>query len=89
MFISEITKDIMKLMPKAMITVKIQGSNFLFIFTIISSQNQFNKESDIIVKFIMKRNPVAKALRTPKFKKRIVKNKKKYNRKKINKLFKI
>ena len=34
----------------------------------------------------MKRNPIAKALRTPKFKKRIVKNKKKYNRKKINKL---
>ena len=34
----------------------------------------------------MKRNPIAKALRTPKFKKRIVKNKKKYNIKKINKL---
>jgi hypothetical protein len=28
-----------------------------------------------------KRNPVAKALRTPKFKKRIVKNKNTYNRK--------
>ncbi len=27
----------------------------------------------------MKRNPVAKALRTPKFKKRIIKDKKKYN----------
>ena len=35
----------------------------------------------------MKRNPVAKALRTSKFKKRIIKNKKKYDRKKINKLF--
>jgi hypothetical protein len=34
----------------------------------------------------MKRNPVAKALRTSKFKKKIIKNKKKYNRKKINKL---
>jgi len=34
----------------------------------------------------MKRNPVAKALRASKFKKRIIKNKKKYNRKKINKL---
>ena len=36
----------------------------------------------------MKRNPVAKDLRTPKFKKRMIKNKKKYNRKKINKIFK-
>ena len=36
----------------------------------------------------MKRNPVAKALRTPKFKIRIIKDKKKYNRKKIKKLFK-
>jgi hypothetical protein len=36
----------------------------------------------------MKRNPVAKALRTTKFKKRIIKDKKKYNRKKIKKLFK-
>jgi hypothetical protein len=36
----------------------------------------------------MKRNPVAKALRTAKFKKRIIKNKKKYNRKEIKKLFK-
>ena len=35
----------------------------------------------------MKRNPVVKALRTSKFKKRIIKNKKKYDRKKINKLF--
>jgi len=33
----------------------------------------------------MKRNPVAKALRTPKFKKRIIKDKKKYNRKKLKK----
>jgi hypothetical protein len=33
----------------------------------------------------MKRNPVAKALRTPKFKKRVVSNKKKYNRKKLKK----
>ena len=30
----------------------------------------------------MKKNPVAKALRTPKFKKRIIQDKKKYNRKK-------
>jgi hypothetical protein len=29
----------------------------------------------------MKRNPIAKALRTPKFKQKVVKNKKKYNRK--------
>jgi hypothetical protein len=29
-----------------------------------------------------KRNPVAKSLRTPKFKQKIVKNKKQYNRKK-------
>ena len=36
----------------------------------------------------MKRNPVAKALRTPKFKKRIIKDKKKYNRKKNKRLFK-
>jgi hypothetical protein len=36
----------------------------------------------------MKRNPVAKALRTAKYKKKIIKNKKKYNRKKIKKLFK-
>jgi hypothetical protein len=36
----------------------------------------------------MKRNPVAKALRTTKFKKRIINDKKKYNRKKIKKLFK-
>jgi hypothetical protein len=36
----------------------------------------------------MKRNPVAKALRTPKFKKRIIKDKKKYDRKKNKKLFK-
>ena len=33
----------------------------------------------------MKRNPIAKALRTPKFKKRIIKDKKKYNRKKTKK----
>lgn len=37
----------------------------------------------------MKRNPVAKALRTPKFKKRIIKDKKKYNRKKKQKDFEI
>jgi hypothetical protein len=36
----------------------------------------------------MKRNPVAKDLRTPKFKKRIIKDKKKYNRKKTKKIFK-
>jgi hypothetical protein len=36
----------------------------------------------------MKRNPIAKALRTPKFKKRVIKNKKKYNRKKNIKIFK-
>ena len=35
----------------------------------------------------MKSNPVAKALRTPKFKKRITKDKKKYNRKKLKKLY--
>jgi hypothetical protein len=35
----------------------------------------------------MKRNPIAKALRTPKFKKRIINNKKKYNRKKNKKIF--
>jgi hypothetical protein len=35
----------------------------------------------------MKRNPVAKALRTPRFKKKIIKNKKKYNRKKDQKIF--
>ena len=34
----------------------------------------------------MKRNPVAKALRTPKFKKKVVKNKKTYNRKKLKKI---
>jgi hypothetical protein len=34
----------------------------------------------------MKKNPVAKALRTPKFKKRIIKNKKTYNRKKNKKI---
>jgi hypothetical protein len=36
----------------------------------------------------MKRNPIAKALRTPKYKKRVIKNKKKYNRKKNIKIFK-
>ena len=35
----------------------------------------------------MKRNPVAKALRKPKFKKKVIKDKKKYNRKKIKKYF--
>ena len=35
----------------------------------------------------MKRNPVAKALRTPKFKKKVIKDKKKYNRKKIKNTF--
>lgn len=30
-----------------------------------------------------KRNPVAKSLRTPKFKHKVIQNKKKYNRKKI------
>ena len=34
----------------------------------------------------MKRNPVAKALRNPKFKKKIIKDKKKYNRKKNKKI---
>ena len=33
----------------------------------------------------MKRNPIAKALRTSKFKKRIIKDKKKYDRKKLKK----
>ena len=36
----------------------------------------------------MKRNPVAKALRTQKFKKRIIKDKKKYNRKKNKRILK-
>jgi hypothetical protein len=36
----------------------------------------------------MKRNPIAKVLRTPKFKKRVIKNKKKYNRKKNIKILK-
>jgi hypothetical protein len=36
----------------------------------------------------MKRNPVAQALRTPKFKKRIIKDKKKYNRKKNKRILK-
>jgi hypothetical protein len=36
----------------------------------------------------MKRNPVAKALRTPKFKRRIIKDKKKYNRKKNKRILK-
>jgi hypothetical protein len=36
----------------------------------------------------MKRNPVAKALRTLKFKKRIIKDKKKYNRKKNKRILK-
>ena len=35
----------------------------------------------------MKRNPVAKFLRTSKFKKRVIKDKKKYNRKKIKRHF--
>jgi hypothetical protein len=35
----------------------------------------------------MKRNPIAKALRTSKFKKKIIKDKKKYNRKKVKKYF--
>ena len=35
----------------------------------------------------LKRNPIAKQLRTSKFKIKIVKNKKKYNRKKITKKF--
>ena len=60
----------------------------MFNFTIISSLNYFNKESVTIVKFIMRRNPIAKALRTPKFKKKVIMNKKKYNRKKIKKFFK-
>jgi hypothetical protein len=34
----------------------------------------------------LKRNPIAKQLRTSKFKIKIIKNKKKYNRKKIKKL---
>jgi hypothetical protein len=36
----------------------------------------------------MKKNPVARALRTSKFKKRIVESKKKYNRKSIRKIIK-
>jgi hypothetical protein len=36
----------------------------------------------------LKRNPIAKQLRTSRFKIKIIKNKKKYNRKKIKKLFK-
>ena len=32
----------------------------------------------------MKNNPIAKELRTPKYKARVVKNKKKYDRKKYN-----
>ena len=36
----------------------------------------------------LKRNPIAKQLRTYRFKIKIIKNKKKYNRKKIKKLFK-
>jgi hypothetical protein len=36
----------------------------------------------------MRRNPIAKALRTPKFKKKVIMNKKKYNRKKIKKFIK-
>jgi hypothetical protein len=35
----------------------------------------------------LRRNPIAKQLRTSKFKIKIVKNKKKYNRKKIKKSF--
>ena len=35
----------------------------------------------------MKRNPIAKALRTSKFKKKVIKDKKKYNRKKVKKYF--
>ena len=35
----------------------------------------------------LKRNPIAKQLRTSKFKNKIVKNKKKYNRKKNKKIF--
>lgn len=35
----------------------------------------------------LKRNPIAKQLRTSKFKIKIIKNKKKYNRKKIEKTF--
>ena len=35
-----------------------------------------------------KRNPVAKVLRTSTFKKQVIKNKKKYNRKKIKKYLK-
>jgi hypothetical protein len=35
----------------------------------------------------MKRNPIAKALGTPKFKKKVIKDKKKYNRKKVKKYF--
>ena len=34
----------------------------------------------------LKRNPIAKQLRTSKFKIKIIKNKKKYNRKKIKKV---
>jgi hypothetical protein len=34
-----------------------------------------------------KRNPVAKVLRTSKFKKQVFKDKKKYNRKKVKKYF--
>ncbi len=36
----------------------------------------------------LKRNHIAKQLRTSRFKIKIIKNKKKYNRKKIKKLFK-
>lgn len=35
----------------------------------------------------LRRNPIAKQLRTSKFKIKIIKNKKKYNRKKIQKTF--
>jgi hypothetical protein len=35
----------------------------------------------------LRRNPIAKQLRTSKFKIKVVRNKKKYNRKKIKKLF--
>jgi len=35
----------------------------------------------------MKRNPIAKALLTPKFKKKVIIDKKKYNRKKVKKYF--
>ena len=73
-------------------------TNFILFFVCIllcsfsfaqNKSEQINKNSKTVnIYTSLKRNPIAKQLRTSRFKIKIIKNKKKYNRKKIKKLFK-